>query len=237
MAFTNETLSHVGGASPAPRIYTYYTEDSQAVVTAANYFSGASTKLQVNDLIHIVNTTLVYTLIVTAVSKKSVTVKRSGITSAGYAIYDDSRVGTSISLAAGVLTVVPNDAAGAATTNAYLPLGVTNLWNAGTSSFDFSELAVGDAVEIRLLVQPTTINNNTEIELDLFLGSGVNQYKVPFITTQNFQFAGTFEATRYTSFPIRDEDTRISPAQFKAIADKNCTLQTDDFFVKVTRNG
>ena len=236
MAFTNETLSHVGGASPAPRIYTYYTEDSQATVTATNYFSGASTKLQVNDLITVINTTLVYTLIVTAVSKKFVTIKRSGITSAGYAIYDDSRAST-LTLTAGVLTVVPNDAAGATTTNAYLPLGVTNLWNAGTSSFDFSELAVGDAVEIRLLVQPTTINNNTEIELDLFLGSGVNQYKVPFITTQNFQFAGTFEATRYTSFPIRDEDTRISPAQFKAVADKNCTLQTDDFFVKVTRNG
>lgn len=236
MAFTNETLSHVGGSSPAPRIYTYYTNDSQATVTSANYFSEASTKLQVNDLIHIINTTLVYTVVVTAVSKKSVTIARSGITSAGYAIYEDSRV-TTTTLAAGVFTVIPNDALGANTTNAYLPLGVTNLWNAGTSSFDFSELAVGDAVEMRIIVQPTTTSNNTEIELDLFLGSGGAQYKVPFITTQNFQFAGLFEATRYTSFPIRDEDTRTSPAQFKAIADKNCTLQTDDFFVKVTRNG
>jgi hypothetical protein len=236
MAFTNETLSHIGGSSPAPRIYTYYTNDSQATVTSANYFSEASTKLQVNDLIHIINTTLVYTVVVTAVSKKSVTIARSGITSAGYAIYEDSRV-TTTTLAAGVLTVIPNDALGTNTTNAYLPLGVTNLWNAGTSSFDFSELAVGDAVEMRIIVQPTTTNNNTEIELDLFLGSGGAQYKVPFITTQNFQFAGLFEATRYTSFPIRDEDTRTSPAQFKAIADKNCTLQTDDFFIKVTRNG
>ena len=236
MAFTNETLSHVGGSSPAPRIYTYYTNDSQATVTSANYFSEASTKLQVNDLIHIINTTLVYTVLVTAVSKKSVTIARSGLTSAGYAVYEDSRV-TTTTLAAGVFTIIPNDALGTNTTNAYLPLGVTNLWNAGTSSFDFSELAVGDAVEIRIIVQPTTTNNNTEIELDLFLGSGGAQYKVPFITTQNFQFAGLFEATRYTSFPIRDEDTRTSPAQFKAIADKNCTLQTDDFFVKVTRNG
>ena len=236
MAFTNETLSHVGGSSPAPRIYTYYTDDSQATVTSANYFSEASTKLQVNDLIHIINTTLVYTVLVTAVSKKSVTIARSGITSAGYAIYEDSRV-TTTTLAAGVFTVIPNDALGANTTNTYLPLGVTNLWNAGTSSFDFSELAVGDAVEMRIIVQPTTASNNTEIELDLFLGSGGAQYKVPFITTQNFQFAGVSEATRYTSFPIRDEDTRTSPAQFKAIADKNCTLQTDDFFVKVTRNG
>jgi len=236
MAFTNETLSHVGGSSPAPRIYTYYTNDSQATVTSANYFSEASTKLQVNDLIHIINTTLVYTVVVTAVSKKSVTVARSGITSAGYAVYEDSKV-TTTTLAAGVFTIIPNDALGTNTTNAYLPLGVTNLWNAGTSSFDFSELAVGDAVEMRIIVQPTTTSNNTEIELDLFLGSGGAQYKVPFITTQNFQFAGLFEATRYTSFPIRDEDTRTSPAQFKAIADKNCTLQTDDFFVKVTRNG
>ena len=236
MAFTNETLSHVGGSSPAPRIYTYYTNDSQATVTSANYFSEASTKLQVNDLINIINTTLVYTVVVTAVSKKSVTIARSGITSAGYAIYEDSRV-TTTTLAAGVFTIIPNDALGTNTTNAYLPLGVTNLWNAGTSSFDFSELAVGDAVEMRIIVQPTTTSNNTEIELDLFLGSGGAQYKVPFITTQNFQFAGLFEATRYTSFPIRDEDTRTSPAQFKAIADKNCTLQTDDFFVKVTRNG
>jgi len=236
MAFTNETLSHVGGSSPAPRIYTYYTNDSQATVTSANYFSEASTKLQVNDLIHIINTTLVYTVVVTAVSKKSVTIARSGLTSAGYAVYEDSRV-TTTTLAAGVFTIIPNDALGTNTTNAYLPLGVTNLWNAGTSSFDFSELAVGDAVEMRIIVQPTTTSNNTEIELDLFLGSGGAQYKVPFITTQNFQFAGLFEATRYTSFPIRDEDTRTSPAQFKAIADKNCTLQTDDFFVKVTRNG
>ena len=236
MAFTNETLSHVGGSSPAPRIYTYYTNDSQATVTSANYFSEASTKLQVNDLIHIINTTLVYTVVVTAVSKKSVTIARSGLTSAGYAVYEDSKV-TTTTLAAGVFTIIPNDALGTNTTNAYLPLGVTNLWNAGTSSFDFSELAVGDAVEMRIIVQPTTASNNTEIELDLFLGSGGAQYKVPFITTQNFQFAGLFEATRYTSFPIRDEDTRTSPAQFKAIADKNCTLQTDDFFVKVTRNG
>jgi hypothetical protein len=236
MAFTNETLSHVGGSSPAPRIYTYYTNDSQATVTSANYFSEASTKLQVNDLIHIINTTLVYTVVVTAVSKKSVTIARSGLTSAGYAVYEDSKV-TTTTLAAGVFTLIPNDALGTNTTNAYLPLGVTNLWNAGTSSFDFSELAVGDAVEMRIIVQPTTTSNNTEIELDLFLGSGGAQYKVPFITTQNFQFAGLFEATRYTSFPIRDEDTRTSPAQFKAIADKNCTLQTDDFFVKVTRNG
>ena len=236
MAFDNETLSHVGGASPAPRIYTYYTEDSQATVTAANYFDDASTKFQVNDVIHVINTTVVYKLLVTAVSKKSVTVGRTGITSAGYAVYDDSRAST-LTLTAGVLTVVPNDALGTATTNDYLPLGVTNLWNAGTSSFDFSELSVGDTVEMRIIVQPTTTNNNTEIELDLYLGSGVNQYKVPFITTQNFQFSGLYEATRYTSFPIRDEDTRISPAQFKAMADKNCTLQTDDFFVKVTRNG
>ena len=236
MAFDNETLSHVGGASPAPRIYTYYTEDSQATVTAANYFNDASTKFQVNDVIHVINTTVVYKVLVTAVSKKSVTVGRTGITSAGYAVYDDSRAST-LTLTAGVLTVVPNDALGTNTTNAYLPLGVTNLWNAATSSFDFSELSVGDTVEIRIIVQPTTTNNNTEIELDLYLGSGGTQYKVPFITTQNFQFSGLYEATRYTSFPIRDEDTRTSPAQFKAKADKNCTLQTDDFFVKVTRNG
>ena len=111
------------------------------------------------------------------------------------------------------------------------------MWNAGTSSFDFSELSVGDAVELRILVEPTTASNNTQIEIDLYLGSGVNQYKVPFITTQNFQFAGLFEATRYTSFPIRSEDTRTSPAQFKVIANKDCTMQTDDFLVKVTRNG
>jgi hypothetical protein len=236
MAFTNSTLSHVGGSSPAPRIYTYYTLDSQALVTSTNYFSEASTKFQVNDLIHIVNTTLVYTLLVTAVAKKSVTVQRSGITSAGWAVYEDSRVST-LTLTADTLTVLPNNALGSNTTNAYLPLGVTNLWNAGTSSFDFTELAVGDAVELRILVQPTTASNNTQIELDLYLGSGVNQYKVPFITTQNFQFSGLFEATRYTSFPIRNEDTRTSPAQFKVIANKDCTMQTDDFLVKVTRNG
>ena len=77
MAFDNETLSHVGGSSPAPRIYTYETEEDRTIVLGAGYFNEAHTKLQVKDLIIVNNSVEVYTAKVTAVSKNLVVVEKT----------------------------------------------------------------------------------------------------------------------------------------------------------------
>jgi hypothetical protein len=85
--FDNESLSHVGGSSPAPRIYTYETTDGRTVVLGAGYFNEAYTKLQVKDLIIVNNSIEVYTAKVTAVSKNSVVVAKTSFLDREYAYY------------------------------------------------------------------------------------------------------------------------------------------------------
>ena len=85
--FDNESFSHVGGSSPAPRLYTYETTEPRTVVLAAGYFNQAYTKLQVKDLIIVNNSVEVYTCKVTAVSKNSVTVVKTSFLDREYAHY------------------------------------------------------------------------------------------------------------------------------------------------------
>ena len=85
--FDNESFSHVGGSSPAPRIYTYETTEPRTTVLAAGYFNQAYTKLQVKDLIIVNNSIEVYTCKVTAVSKSSVTVAKTSFLDREYAYY------------------------------------------------------------------------------------------------------------------------------------------------------
>lgn len=79
MSFNVGEMSHVGGASPAPRIYTYSTDDKRLAVLTAGYFNDAYLKVQVKDLIIINNSDEVYTVKVTAVGVKSVTVAKSSM--------------------------------------------------------------------------------------------------------------------------------------------------------------
>lgn len=87
MAFDNEMLSHVGGASPAPRIYTYETDETRVEIFGAGYFNEAYTKLQVKDLIIVNNSVEVYTAKVTAIGVKSVTVAKTSFLDREYAYY------------------------------------------------------------------------------------------------------------------------------------------------------
>lgn len=85
--FNDDQFSHVGGASGAPRLYTYETTEPRTTVLAAGYFNDAYTKLQVKDLIIVNNTVEVYTCKVTAVSKDSVTVAKTSFLDREYAHY------------------------------------------------------------------------------------------------------------------------------------------------------
>ena len=85
--FDNESFSHVGGSSPAPRIYTYETTEDRTIVLGSGYFNQAYTKLQVKDLIIVNNSVEVYTAKVTSVSKSSVVVAKTSFLDREYAHY------------------------------------------------------------------------------------------------------------------------------------------------------
>ena len=163
--FDNESFSHVGGSSPAPRLYTYETTEPRTTVLAAGYFNQAYTKLQVKDLIIVNNSVEVYTCKVTAVSKNSVTVVKTSFLDREYAHY---YLGTETVLALNddgvTYTEVPNMALGLerdfeldGNTLIYTGVGGTFLFN---GSVDMSSQKVADitiSLAINGVISPQSI--------------------------------------------------------------------------------
>ena len=159
--------------------------------------------------------------------------------SGGWADYADvATTGTPISVTA-TPTVLTNDGLGVDTNTSYLPIGgngVTQLWDTSSNGFDFSDLDVGDMVDIRMDITMIIASNNTAVDVDLFMGSG-GSVVVPFISQQNFKSTGSFEVIRYMGIYIGSEDVRDNLAQLKISADNNCTCTVHGWYIKAIRRG
>ena len=159
--------------------------------------------------------------------------------SGGWADYEDvATTGTPISVTA-TPTVLTNDGLGVDTNTSYLPVGgngITQLWNTSSNGFDFSDLEVGDMVDIRMDITMIIASNNTAVDVDLYMGSG-GSVIVPFISQQNFKVTGSFEVIRYMGIYIGSEDVRDNLAQLKVSADNNCTCTVHGWYIKAIRRG
>ena len=159
--------------------------------------------------------------------------------SGGWADYEDvATTGTPISVTA-IPTVLTNDGLGVDTNTKYLPAsgnGVTQLWDTSSNGFDFSDLEVGDMVDIRMDITMIIVSNNTAVDVDLHMGSG-GSVVVPFISQQNFKSTGSFEVIRYMGIYIGSEDVRDNLAQLKINADNNCTCTVHGWYIKAIRRG
>jgi hypothetical protein len=159
--------------------------------------------------------------------------------SGGWADYaDTATTGTPINVTA-VPTVLTNDGLGVDTNTTYLPIGgngITQLWNTSSNGFDFSDLNVGDMLDIRMDITVIIASNNTAVDVDLYMGSG-GSIVVPFISQQNFKSAGSFDVIRYMGVYIGSVDVRDSLAQLKISADNNCTCTVNGWYIKAIRRG
>ena len=159
--------------------------------------------------------------------------------SGGWADYADvATTGTPIAVSA-VPAVLTNDGLGVDTKTAYLPIGgngITQLWDTSSNGFDFSDLNVGDMVDIRMDISVIIASTNTVVDVNLVMGSG-GSVVVPFISDQNYKATGTFEVIRYMGVYIGSEDVRDTLAQLKIEADKACTCKVHGWYIKAIRRG
>ena len=176
--------------------------------------------------------------LVTTIHGYITTVSPDGF-SGGWADYADvATTGSPISVTASP-TVLTNDGLGVDTNTSYLPVGgngVTQLWNTSSNGFDFSDLDVGDMLDIRMDISVIIASNNTAIDVDLHMGAG-GTVIVPFISQQNFKTTGTFEVIRYMGLYIGSTDVRDNLAQLKISSDNNCTCIVNGWYIKATRRG
>lgn len=163
----------------------------------------------------------------------------ANVFSGGFFDYNDLATATTPIVVTGGAGFVPltNDGDGANTQLSYKPSGMTKVWDVATDMFDWSELSLGDMVEIRLDAEITTLSQNTEIELDLFLGDGAGAYQLPWITGQNFKSTGTYDLIRFNGIYMGDANTLDNGGQFMISSDKTLNMKVNGWYCVVTKRG
>jgi len=136
----------------------------------------------------------------------------------------------------GTETVLTNDGLGTQTLKTFAPNGVTDVWNASNSKFDWTDLKVGDMVDIRVDITVSTSTTNQEVNLVLELGQGGFDYRVPF-DQAFYKATGTHPVDRYNGIYIGDANTLDNPAQFIFSSTDNATVVVNGWYVKILIRG
>ena len=132
-----------------------------------------------------------------------------------------------------------NDGLGAQTINTHAPIGITELWDTTNDEFDFSQLKLGDIVDIRLDINVITPSPNTQVEVRLEAGLGVFAFNVGW----DNQFYSAAKASPgiplvRSSFVAMQTTTILTgKAEFQVAADKACTVVVNGWNYVVTRRG
>ena len=136
---------------------------------------------------HLVNSNAIYDFTINTLRAKI-----------GWAIYEDSQYNAGAPLtSSNANTQLTINGLGAGTTTAYLPTGVTELWNTTSNKIIAAEL--GDAYDVRLdfKANPATASDFAEIVFDVGDGGGT----VP-VVSRTITFAKTGASSFSIGFPI-----------------------------------
>ena len=161
------------------------------------------------------------------------------IFSGGFFDYNDLATATTpINVTGGAgFVVITNDELGANTTKTYKPASVTDVWKAVTSQFDFTELSLGDMVDIRFDLEITTTSPNQDLELQMFFGVGdPSEYEIP-IFSGSIKSTGSHEINRYNGFYMGDTLTKDNPAELRLSSPDNCSVVVRGWYVKIIKRG
>ena len=165
-------------------------------------------------------------------------VSQGDVFSGGLVDYNDAATAVTplVVTGGGADVQLTNDTLGAFTNTAYLPVGVTSLWNAGTNQFDFSELKLGDMLDIRLELTADMGGPNSELEIDLELGVGAGSYTIAF-SRENYKTSGVKKIDRWNGIYLGDSNTLDNPARFIVRSDTNANVTVAGWYIKIIRKG
>ncbi len=154
----------------------------------------------------------------------------------GWAAYFNGDL-TPIAIPAATPTKLTLDADSGGIQDEYLPLGVTKIWDSVNSQFDFSELALGDMVDIRVDGSLTNSGINESFVLN-FIGAlgSAGEYTLPF-ASGNRLFSGKSIVSRYNGVFIGTQDMIDNPSEMQIVTTDAASGFLVDIYVKVLRLG
>lgn len=242
MSFNQASFAPVGAHSAdTPSVYSYKSDDSLATVTATDYFTDKRFQLSEGDFVLCKLSDGAFIIQISSDQSTATQFTSESALNCTIGLIDYNDLATAstplVVTVAGSPVVLTNDGAGPNTNKDHLPPGVTELWNVSTDVFDWSELKLGDMVDIRLDITVITASVNTEIKVDLHLGTGGGAYTIPFITEINFKNTGNHPVNRFNGIYMGDLNTLDNGGQFKISTDKDCTVIVNGWYIKALIRG
>jgi len=154
----------------------------------------------------------------------------------GWAAYFNGDL-TPIVIPAATPTKLTMDATTGGIQDAYLPIGVTKIWDSANSQFDFSELKLGDMVDIRVDGSLTNSGFDESFVLNFIGAKGsAGEYTLPF-ASGNRLFPGTSIVSRYNGIFIGSQDMIDNPSEMEIVTTDAATGFLVDIYVKIIRRG
>ena len=243
MSFDGDQFAPISAAaSNPPKVYSYFSDDNLATVLTTGYFAEKKFQLGESDWILAVLADGNVLLQVLADTSSVKAVEIGGLPAdnfaGGFFDYNDLATQTTpISVTGGGGFVkLTNDGLGVNTNKDYPPSGITDIWDASNDRFDFSELKLGDMIDIRLDLEVTTTSPNQEIDVRLFLGVGATEYSIAFVET-SFKSAGAQPVDRYNGIYIGNALTLNNFGEFRIQSDGNATVKVNGWYCKIIRRG
>lgn len=157
----------------------------------------------------------------------------------GFWDYNDTATQTTpIALSvAGTEYQLTNNGLGVNSTTVFKLPGVDNVFNTSTNYFDFTDLSIGDTVDMRVDLSVTTTGANNVLELLLELGIGVAPFKLSFASLY-VKTASTTNIVITCPFYIGSALTRDNPARLLMKNDSTgATVKVNGWYVRVLTNG
>ncbi len=150
--------------------------------------------------------------------------------------YNDLATHTSpITVTASVEAKLTNDTEGLYTDITLAPFGVSSTWNPATNQFDFSQLSVGDWVDLRTDILIDLVGTNTSYKLYLKMAVGSGAEWTLNIHNGERKTTTEFNEVHYLGFVIGNIETKDYPAELWILTDANATIKVNGWLAKIVR--
>jgi hypothetical protein len=129
-----------------------------------------------------------------------------------------------------------NDGLGDYTRTDYLPEGITTaIYSA--NQFDFSELTLGDMINIRtdIVVTTTVPNQVVQTRMRAAIGTPI-EFSMPFSSAQ-YKSSGTYSISRFNGIYMGDTETKDNPAVLEIASDGNLSVQVIVWYLQFMLRG
>lgn len=151
----------------------------------------------------------------------------------GFFDYNDTATSvTPINVTANTWTKLTNNGLGAFTNKLYKCPALTDIWNTSTNRFVWTNVKLGDTVDIRIEIAITTTSPNQVVNLSIFNGIGGSEYGIGILPETQYKSAGSRVINAYTSIYMGDNNTLLNPSEIRIKSDAACTVIVNGWYVR-----